>query len=304
MTDIQHLFVRFVEERERIRQRRAAKHPAPWTHDPLLRDYRFCNVNREHDAVTIWVAEHVRNKAKELKWTLAEAVAQIHFARTFNEPPVLADVGLLSATPAATVRRLEKLVACGRKILRGAYLVVPNGSANRGRSPQDYFPHVSHALRSALKRHRDTDKLEDVADAMMTVSGIGEFMANQVITDLRYTTILHRGIACSGTSRWSDWTTFVLAGPGTRRGLNRYMGAEGGLPSGRKFPKMTGDCAPLLLDIRSALAPRFSTEVNQHFRDPNNLSNCFCEFDKYCRGRHQILTGQRVTLRQRNQSVF
>lgn len=296
MTDIQQLFVRFVEERERIRQLRAAGQPAPWTHDSLLRDCRFCNVNREHDAVTVWVAEHVRNKAKELEWSLAETVAQIHFARTFNEPPVLADVGLLSAKPNATVRRLAKLVASGRKVLRGAYLVIPHGSEHRGVHPHEYFPGVSHALRKAVARVESSVHLEEVAEYMLTVGGVGDFMANQVITDLRYTP----GFA----NRWKDWSTFVLAGPGTRRGLNRYMGAEGGLPSGRKFPKMTGDCAPLLLEIRDALATKFSNVINTYFCDPNNLSNCFCEFDKYCRGRHQVMTGQRLTLRRRNSSVF
>lgn len=296
MTDIQQLFVRFVEERERVRQLRAAGHPAPWTHDVLLRDYRFCNVNREHDAVTLWVAEQVRNKAKELRWTLAETVAQIHFARTFNEPPVLADVGLLSPKPDATVRRLAKLVKEGRKVLRGAYLVIPHGSEHRGVHPHEYFPGVSHALRKAVARVEAATRLEEVADAMLSINGIGDFMANQVVTDLRYVP--------GFSKRWKDWTSFVLAGPGTRRGLNRYMGAEGGLPSGRKFPKMGGDCAPLLLEIRETLRPKFSKEVNEHFRDPNNLSNCFCEFDKYCRGRHQIMTGQRITLRRRNPSVF
>ena len=285
MTDIQQLFVRFVEERERVRQLRKAGHPAPWTHDVLLRDYRFCNVNREHDAVTLWVAEHVRNKAKELRWTLAETVAQIHFARTFNEPPVLADVGLLSPKPDATVRRLAKLVKEGRKVLRGAYLVIPHGSEHRGVHPHEYFPGVSHALRKAVARVEATTRLEEVADAMLSINGIGDFMANQVVTDLRYVP--------GFSKRWTDWGTFVLAGPGTRRGLNRYMGAEGGLPSGRKFPKMGGDCAPLLLEIRETLRPKLSKEVNEHFRDPNNLSNCFCEFDKY----ERVFHGEAARLR-------
>lgn len=292
MTDIQHLFLRFVTERERIRELREAGHPLPWTHDTLLRDCRFCNVNREHDAVTLKVHTLVREKAKKLKWSLAETVAQIHFARTFNEPPVLEDVGLLCARPVDTVKRLRAMVANGRKILRGAYLVIPHGSGHKGVSTHEYFPFVSHKLRSAISRVETVGTLEAVADAMMTVDGIGEFMANQVVTDLRYTP----GFAL----RWRDWGTFILAGPGTRRGLNRYMGAEGGLPSGRKFPKMGGDCAPLLLGIREDIRGKTTPQIDDHFRDPNNLSNCFCEFDKYCRGRHQLLTGKRLTLRRRN----
>lgn len=292
MTEIQHLFVRFVTERERIRELRAAGHPAPWTHDTLLRECRFCNVNREHDAVTIKVDQLVRRKAVELRWTLAETVAQIHFARTFNEPAVLEDVGLLCARPGDTVKRLQAMVRNGRKVLRGAYLVIPHGTAHKGVSPHEYFPHVSHKLRKAIDRVDETEHLAEVADTMTQTDGIGEFMANQVVTDLRY--------IAGGHIRWKDWDTFVLAGPGTRRGLNRFMGAEGGLPSGRKFPKMAGDCAPLLLQIRADLRGETTPTIDDHFQDPNNLSNCFCEFDKYCRGRQQLLTGQRLTLRRRN----
>ena len=48
----------YMKEREAIRLRRKAGKPPPWTKDPILRDYRFTNIRREDDAVTIWITNH------------------------------------------------------------------------------------------------------------------------------------------------------------------------------------------------------------------------------------------------------
>ena len=50
----------FIGERERIRIRRANGEPPPWTDDPILREWSFCNVRREDDRVTRWIAEDWR----------------------------------------------------------------------------------------------------------------------------------------------------------------------------------------------------------------------------------------------------
>lgn len=45
-------FWAFVDERERIRARRAISQPWPWTSDPVLRDHHFTNVRRSDDPGT------------------------------------------------------------------------------------------------------------------------------------------------------------------------------------------------------------------------------------------------------------
>ena len=61
MTDYIPLFY-WVAERERIRVRKESGQPFPWTDDPILATYRFCNVRREDDRVTIWVRTHRRGR--------------------------------------------------------------------------------------------------------------------------------------------------------------------------------------------------------------------------------------------------
>ena len=51
------ILVYWMIERDRIRTAKEAGKPKPWTTDPLLRDYRWCNVRRMDDRVSVWLAE-------------------------------------------------------------------------------------------------------------------------------------------------------------------------------------------------------------------------------------------------------
>ncbi len=53
-------FMEFVYERHLIYVRRRDGMPKPWTDDAILQNYRFCNVYRELDTVTQWIAKNWR----------------------------------------------------------------------------------------------------------------------------------------------------------------------------------------------------------------------------------------------------
>src|SRR5262245_5824366 len=79
----------WIQEREAIRLRREAGQPAPWTNDPILAAWRFCNVRRECDRVTIWIRDNWREPHNDdLDLWFAMAVA-----RLVNWPDSLAAIG-------------------------------------------------------------------------------------------------------------------------------------------------------------------------------------------------------------------
>lgn len=83
-------FLDFVAERERIRLKKEAGLPRPWTDDPILRDYKFCCVRREDDRVTKGIAAAYRDPYKddpELWFALLVA------RRAVNWPDTLAELG-------------------------------------------------------------------------------------------------------------------------------------------------------------------------------------------------------------------
>ena len=99
------------------------------TDDPILRQYRFCNVYREHDRVTVWIRQNIREPYAEhpTLWFM------LAVARYINWPPALQD--LLDAadegawpssddfTPEKMTRVLEARRARGEKTETGDYMI-------------------------------------------------------------------------------------------------------------------------------------------------------------------------------------
>lgn len=266
MNDNLSRFHEFCLEREAIRLRRFVGKPPPWTEDPILGRYRFCNVNREHDTVTVWIRQHIRDpyaNDRALWWNLC-------MARLFNWPDTLAGIGYVQRFNAATIK--SRAMDVGKrtgKIFTGAYIVSTNGV----KMPKvDYI--VDRVL-APLWRHGVEDGVfgggfetcYGWATYLMNHIGFSDFMANQVVTDMKYTPL-----CCYA----DDVATFCLAGPGTIRGLNRLLGANKDAPMTRKAAHAK------LIDVRDALR---TSPLHPHFTDLNNLSNCFCEWDKYERVR-------------------
>ncbi len=173
------------------------------------------------------------------------------------------------------VQEITSLQTAKEKVYTGAYMVPagPAGTLKHIYLADEVFSklwrlsdEVEGLLLAAVRRCADWDVFLRQAPLM------GDFLRNQIITDMRYTHHLEGAI---------DWETFVLPGPGTQRGLNRLHT----LPLERKWK---ADEASTTLQ---ALRQRICHENAQHtetFRDINNLSNCMCEFDKYMR----VLNGE------------
>ena len=55
----------WLHERETIRIRKEERgDPPPWTDDPILQEFKFCQVFREHDRTTRWFRTHIRDPLK------------------------------------------------------------------------------------------------------------------------------------------------------------------------------------------------------------------------------------------------
>jgi len=52
----------WLHERENIRIRKEERgDPPPWTDDPILQEFKFCQVFREDDRTTRWFRTHMRD---------------------------------------------------------------------------------------------------------------------------------------------------------------------------------------------------------------------------------------------------
>lgn len=267
-------FIDFIHSREALRQRREEGGGPPFTRDPILANYRFCNINREDDAVTRFIHSRFRVPCRDK--SRHYMATQMTYCRIFNEPAVLTDAGLFSEGAIAALKRRKER---GDKLFRGAYMM----PAHFGGGALEYWlKAIGFVADMQPESSFETNELATLALALQKATGLGPFLANQICTDMRY-------VPGYGKD-YTDWETFVLCGPGTRRGLNRYHGRPVVPASGQKYEAE-------VLALRTEAAPYCTGLIKQYFRDPNNVANSLCEFDKYERACGQIERGEEVTLR-------
>lgn len=275
----QHLFFYWVNERESIRKKKEAGLPKPWTDDPILQNYKFCNVRREDDRVTIWIKNNWRDPCRgHPNMWFAMVVA-----RLFNWPDTLDAIGYplsdftdIKETWRNILKRRRDQI--GLKIFTGAYLVSTNGVAmdkvdyildrvltpiwERGRAPLATQTIIDNQQPGKITITGDT--LESYWEYLTQFDGLGSFMAGQVIADLKYIE--------SVLENASDWSSFAPLGPGSIRGLNRF--------NGRDRTKSLKQAQGLreLNEIQQRLLDEHGIELPVH-----DIQNCCCEFDKMVR---------------------
>lgn len=251
----------WVKERESIRAKKEAGLPKPWTNDPILRDYKFCNVRRNDDRVTRWIHDHwLHPYADSEHITFAMCVARI-----FNWPETLALVEDLVFNevwfPETMRERLKKYRDAGNKVFTGAYTV---STCGRAMDKIDYvIDLVFTPLRKTITNADGLETLEEVWADLCQYQGFSSFMAGQVVADLKY---------IEPWRSMPDFKTFAPLGPGSIRGLNRLYGR----PLGGSITQVQG--SKYLHEIQAIILNELALDLPAH-----DVQNCMCEFDKYMR---------------------
>ena len=259
MNEVQQRFIWYIIERWNIHRRRQAGQKPPWTTDPVLAKYKFCNVRREDDRVTRWVADWLRSHADRPHLWFAAYVA-----RTVNNPASLELAGWpVPWRPKKFIRVLRAKQARGEPVRSNAYCIsswitkfgdLPLAMADRALTP---------AWEARNKIGHETTCSEFYA-ALRTLPNCGPFMAAQTVADVKWWPPLRSA---------SDWATFAAPGYGSARGLNRYIGRP------PKTPWQDAVWHQELLRVRKEVLPQLPTALRK--LDAQNVEHALCEFDKY-----------------------
>jgi hypothetical protein len=225
---------RFCAERHKIYLKKSLGRPKPWTTDPILANYRFCNIYRELDKVTVqimddWIDPNIDNPNIAC---LALVGRLINHPDTLNK---MLDQGFdFSRKP--NPERLFRLFADiqktkGTKLVTGAYIcntVFPRSHVKVDGTKGDYlanfFVPILWEHRSQLSDALASNSFSTMIEAFKDVHGIGPFIANQAAVDLTYTKHLNRA---------KDVDTTWNPGPGTLKGI-RWITGDKTLNAGRK----------------------------------------------------------------------
>ncbi len=210
----------WMNERHRIHLRRQAGDPWPWTKDRILQEYRFCNVFRELDTVTIWIRKNIREKLANHPnlWFWLCAARQINWPDTLNEI-IVRMTRYPDWDPDSMLYIMRERQRSGDKVYTGAYMISGQGGGGLDKPYLTVMmtlePLWQKAQREGIPFERPGCTIEEAVNWFDGIRGWGPFMAYEAVTDMRHTRYLHNA---------PDIYTWANPGPGARRGLNRIFG--------------------------------------------------------------------------------
>lgn len=257
-------------EREVIRLQKVQGIEAPWTTDPILSTYRFCNVDRRDDKVTQWMIDNIYSKYYDMEDLWLVAI----ICRLINWPPTLQKLFELYMPTGAEefdtgrfANSLQQVVDNSEKAYGGAYVTYP------GREPgvkkSEFFAY--RVLPSLIERRdliRDAINRNFVELSVKEMSsgfGVSTFMSGQAISDLTYVE--------GQLDKGEDLYTYAPQGPGSVSGMNRLFGRPKSATWAQK------DFNNNLITVRERLV----SELGFDRLSLHSVQNVFCEMDKYWR---------------------
>lgn len=278
-------FFAYAIERESIRLRRFVEGgPGPWSTDPVLQAYRFCNVDREDDAVTSWFAANVREPHRDNPEVLMATILFRWFNTVRTGQALFQNQGgTRDLTPFGkylafgTTKHLEWAIRDrmdGPPYTTGAYMIKTPAGMGKVEGVLWCVDQIRpKALDLARWMRYGGASLEAATAELCKFPFMGPFMAYEVVTDLRHTALL-------GSA--PDIMTWANPGPGAARGLDRVFGGPG------RNRNSAEHVAAMQVEMQQLL------ELSQdHGRWPGHwkpwemrtVEHTLCEFDKYERAR-------------------
>lgn len=254
---------------------RVAGGPPPWTADPILNSYKFCNVYRAADRVSQYMIRDVCYHDEDC--TAQDQIFQIVAFRTFSKIntwrsvrehlgryPTLDDL----ATGAFTAA-LDHAATTNGGLYTGAFILCATDAYGQGRKHLNHIELWRHMFLAdnLADRVLGATSLGQVYDLLHGYPLMGDFMSYQTAVDLNYSALLD----------FSE-NEFTQAGPGALRGI-------------RKCFADLGDYTPTdvirwMVDRQADELARLGLPFHGLFGRALHAIDCqglFCETDKYCR---------------------
>lgn len=272
-------FIYYMTERHAIYlSKKGGGRMGNWTQDPILQEFRFCNVYRELDTVTIWIRENIREPFDGHPWLWF----MLCLARRINHPPTLTELmnagcwPCLKFDPAHMVKVLDARTARGEQVYTGAYMITAETGPEHIGKTKSVTTAYSNLLPLWQKAREIEPQLHNtLQEAYNAILGQGfawgPFMTYEVVSDLRHTAYLKNA---------KDVDTWANAGPGAIRGLNRLYDRP--LTQKPQAHQTNEEMRQLLIRTREQWPRASKTYPKLEMRE---IEHTLCEFDKYERVR-------------------
>ena len=266
-------FFAYARERYSILLARRAGQPQPWTKDKILQQYRFCNIFREDDTTTEWIRKNIRKPLKHDPLVVIAMCACRFFNRISTLErlaPMMLQVGWDEDRARMQVEEMEP------PIVTSAYMLKTPAGKTKFEGIAEILAPIKRDNKALAKKINEGKTLRNAWERLREYPYMGNFMAYEVVTDLRHTRLL-------GSA--PDINTWASAGPGAARGLSRVVYGE------LDHFNYHSDNDQLVLNEGMQLILRVALGNNEYWSfhwphwEMRDVEHTLCEFDKYERAR-------------------
>lgn len=288
---IYEIYWSFAAERQAAFERRVAGKPFPWTDDPILQEYKFCNVFRAADRVSQYMIRDVCYHEEPCR--PEDRAFQIVAFRTFSKIDTWTAVrdylGNYPTLSDLVDEGFRKALGQARQqnggLYTGAFILCANNAYGQSLKHLNHVELFRHMfLQEGLgERILEASSLHQVYELLHGYPLMGDFMSYQTAIDLNYSDLID----------FSE-NEFTKAGPGALRGINKVF-------------ESLGDYTPAeiihwMVDHQEAAFESLGLPFDGLWGRPLHAIDCqglFCETDKYCREAAPELTSARKRIKAR-----
>ena len=288
--EIYDLYWYFANERQNIFIKKLNGDTPPWTNDPILKTYKFCNSYRVNDRVSQYLLKNVIYNGKTYKDE--DMLFRIILFKLFNKESTwelllkeFKDITLSTFDMKEYSKVLTNAINNNIKIYNDAYISCATKAFGYDRKHDNHLALLNKMfiIDKVQDKILKCTNMEQAFKIIKSYPLIGNFMAYQLITDINYSDIV-------------DWKEdeFTVAGPGSLRGIKKCFIDKGNLSNediirymynhqGEEFKRLNLD---------------FKTIGNRKLQ-LIDIQNIFCELDKYCREKVPSLKSNRTKIKKK-----
>ncbi|MDM3856361.1 MAG: putative DNA base hypermodification protein [Aphanizomenon gracile PMC649.10] len=281
---------RFAAMRQEVFFNKLKNVPPPWTSDPILNTYKFCNAYRVSDRVSQYLIKNViysENRSQNEE----EVLFRILLFKIFNKIETWEylenKIGDYITVPNFDLEAystiLQEAMDLGYVIYTSAYMSCASKEFGYDKKHQNHLALIDKMVvkDKVINPIVKAKSLEEIFHIIESYPLLGKFMAYQLATDINYSEVIN-----------FDENSFTIAGPGAERGINKcFIDTEG---------KSYADVIYWMTENQENEFQRLGLNFQSLWGRPLQAIDCqnlFCETDKYCRAAFPDLKSNRKKIK-------
>ena len=262
----------------------------PWTSDPILNTYKFCNAYRVSDRVSQYLIKNViydENKSQNEE----EVLFRILLFKIFNkietweylESKIGDYITLSNFDLEGYSNILQEAMNIGYVIYTSAYMSCASKEFGYDKKHQNHLALIDKMVVKdrVINRIVKAKSLEEIFHILESYPLLGKFMAYQLATDINYSEVIN-----------FDENSFTIAGPGAERGIDKcFIDTKG---------KSYADIIYWMTENQENQFQSLGLNFKSLWGRPLKAIDCqnlFCETDKYCRAAFPDLKSNRKKIK-------